>query len=83
MKADTRNITLALPRDLIKEAKIIAARRESSVSALLAEDPLAKLVRDDQSFTRARDHHLKTLRSGFDLGTNGQPTWKRDDLHGR
>ena len=33
---ETRNITLSLPEDVLREAKVVAARRGTSVSALLA-----------------------------------------------
>ena len=34
--ADTQNVTLSLPRDVLKRAKRLAADRETSVSALMA-----------------------------------------------
>ena len=40
---ETRNITLSLPEDLLREAKVLVARRGTSVSALLA-GALSELV---------------------------------------
>ena len=33
----TRNITLSLPEDLVRRAKVLAAQRDTSVSALVGE----------------------------------------------
>ncbi|HSK47450.1 MAG TPA: DUF6364 family protein, partial [Coriobacteriia bacterium] len=41
-----RNITLTLDDDLVRKAKVLAARRNRSVSALLREE-LSRLVAED------------------------------------
>jgi hypothetical protein len=46
-----RNITLALDDDLIRKAKVLAARRNLSVSALLREE-LYRLVSEDEAYGR-------------------------------
>lgn len=78
----TRNITLALPEELLKEAKIIAAKRETSVSALLRER-LEELVREESGYAAAMRGALDALERGYDLGTHGEATWTRDELHER
>jgi hypothetical protein len=79
---DTQNITLALPKALLKRAKRIAADRETSVSALLVE-ALAGAVDHVDRYQAARRRHLATLDSGRDLGTGGRRTWTRQSLHDR
>ena len=61
------NITLKLDADLLREARVLAAEANRSVSALLAER-LEALVRERKAFDRARRRALARLRKGLDLG---------------
>jgi hypothetical protein len=77
-----QNITLSLPEDDIRAARILAASRGTSVSQLLAR-MLKDLVEQETGYARARDRSLARLREGMDLGTSGQAAWSRDSLHER
>ena len=79
---DTQNITLALPKVLLKRAKRVAAERETSVSALLAE-ALAGALEDSGRYAAARRRHLAELGQPANLGTGGKASWTRDSLHDR
>ena len=74
------NITLKLDRDLLRRAKVIAAERDTSVSALLAEQ-LEKAVRERDGYEQAKSRALAILKKGFDLGYKAPAS--RDDLHDR
>jgi hypothetical protein len=63
----TQNITLKLPADSIKRAKVAAAQRGTSLSALLAEK-LEEAVGEDAAFDAARRRAFKWLESGWHLG---------------
>ncbi len=80
--ADNQNITLSLPRQLLKRVKRVAADRETSVSALMAE-ALSRLADEERRYAAARKRALAALRSPRSLGTQGRRTWSRDDLHDR
>ena len=79
---DTQNVTLALPKALLKRAKRLAAERDTSVSALLA-DALAQTVDDVERYAAARRRHVAGLGRTTDLGTRGRSTWSRASLHER
>jgi hypothetical protein len=79
---ETQNITLSLPRALLKRIKRIAVERDTSVSALLA-NALTKLADDDQRHAAARTRFLEALAHPKSLGTHGRRTWTRDELHER
>ena len=76
----TQNVTLALPKELLRKAKILAIQRNTSLSALLTQT-LAELVSRQEDYAQARLRNLVTLRSGLDLGTQGKISWKREELH--
>ncbi len=77
-----QNITLSLPEEDIREARVLAARRGTSVSQFLAR-LLRETVERETGYDKARERSLAMLREGMDLGTNGRVTWSRDDLHER
>jgi len=77
-----QNITLSLPEEDLREARILAARRGTSVSQLLAP-MLRETVERETGYDAARERSLALLYEGADLGTRGQATWSRDDLHER
>ena len=77
-----QNITLSLPEEDLRAARILAARRGTSVSQLLAR-MLRELVDQETGYARARDRSLARLREGMDLGTGGHIDWSRDSAHER
>ena len=76
------NITLSLPRSLLKKAKVLAAKNEKSLSELVKES-LEEMVKDVTGYKKARERQLKLLQKGLDFGTNGRITIKREELHAR
>lgn len=75
-----KNITIHVDADLAREAKVLAARRGTSLSRLVAEQ-LEVLVRGEQTHSAARRRALARLRHGCDLG-GGRPL-SRDEAHDR
>ena len=78
----TQNVTLAIPKDLLRKAKILAVQKNTSLSGLLTQ-MLAELVSRQEGYEQARRSSLAMLKSGLDLGTQGNITWKREELHER
>jgi hypothetical protein len=77
-----QNITLSLPREDLREARILAARRGTSVSQLLAR-LLRETVERETGYDTAKERSLALLRQGMDLGTSGRVAWSRDNLYER
>jgi predicted transcriptional regulator len=77
-----RNITLSLPEETLRSVKVLAAKRETSVSAMLSE-ALEELAREESGYEQARREFMSVADQGFDLGTNGRRSWSRDELHER
>lgn len=76
-----QNITLSLPKDLLKKVKHLAIDKNTSISGFLSET-LEELVARQDTYEKARKHHLSILGS-TDLNTKGSITWKREDLYDR
>lgn len=79
---DVQNVTLSLPKRLLKRAKVIAAQRETSVSRILSR-LLEEFVEREDDYEQARRRAMARMRRGWDLGTGGRATWTRDELHER
>jgi len=75
-----QNITLSLDREIIKKAKVLAAKKEASVTKLLAEQ-LTRIVSEDDQYGFSKRRALARLRKGFHLG--GRILAKREELHER
>ncbi len=74
-----RNLTVQLDEEVIRGAKIVAAKRGTSVSGLVARE-LEELVAEDGRYEDA------WRRAGQILATSiprGGRHWRRDDLHER
>ena len=75
-----QNITISLDKELIRKAKLLAAKRETSVSRMLSHE-LEKAVQDAEKYEVARQRALAILRNPFHLG--GQAPCSREELHAR
>lgn len=79
---ERRNITLSLPEEVLRNVKVLAARRGTSVSALLS-GALSELLEQESGYAAARERNLAALGGGRDLGTGGEIRWGRGELHER
>lgn len=78
--ATKQNITVAIDPSLLKKARAVAARRGSSVSALLA-DELRELVDEDLAYQTARQAAKAMLKTGLRL--EGARMLDRNEAHAR
>ena len=79
---ERQNITLSLPKSLLKKAKVMAAKKDKSLSGFFKE-ALEEKIREDTGYKKARERQLRLLRTGLHLGTKGHFTTPREDLHAR
>lgn len=76
---EKQNVTVSLSRHVLKKAKILAARRETSISSLLSQE-IESLVANEEAYERAERQALALLDKGFHLGGI---IASRDELHER
>ena len=77
MAAKKQNLTISLSADIIQKAKVLAARRSTSISGLVAEQ-IELLVGDEDAYERSQRAALALLKKGFHLGG---AVISRDELH--
>lgn len=76
----TQNITVRLNRRILRKAKVLAAKRNTSISGLLAQQ-IEALVGEDDAYEQAQRRALALLEQGFHLGGRIEST--RDEWHER
>lgn len=77
--AATQNLTIRLPVKTVKRARLVAARRGTSISALVAEK-IEEAAGEDDAYEAAKRQALRALDRGFRLGSR---PLSRDALHRR
>ena len=77
--AERQNLTVQMDRELIRKARVLAAKKGTSVSGLVATE-LERLVGDEEAYDAARRSALQFLEKGFHLG--GKRV-SREELHER
>jgi predicted transcriptional regulator len=74
------NVTLKLDRDLLRKVRVLAAERDTSISALMAEQ-LEKAVQQRDGYEEAKLRALTRMKRASNLGYT--PPASRDELHER
>jgi hypothetical protein len=71
------NLTLQLDADVVRRARVVAAKRGTSVSALVARE-LDALVARDERYDEARRRALELVAHPEPRGAR---TWTRDEIY--
>ena len=79
---ERQNVTLSLPKEILRQAKHFAVDEGVSLSGFLVE-ALTERVRRLRDIERAGVRQRALMRRGLKLGTRGRATWKREDLYAR
>jgi hypothetical protein len=79
---EKQNITLSLPKSLLRKAKAIASVEEKSLSEFLKES-LEERIGRESGYIEAKERQLNIIHKGFDFGTNGHIKHTREELHER
>jgi len=79
---ERQNVTLSLPKALLKKAKTLAVKKDKSLSDLLRET-LEEKVKEETGYQRAKNRQISLMEKGFDMGTKGKITISREELHER
>jgi hypothetical protein len=81
-KMERQNVTLSLPKILLKKAKTLAIKKDRSLSDLLRET-LEEKVKEEAGYQRAKKTQMAFMEKGFNLGTRGKTGLRREELHER
>jgi hypothetical protein len=79
---ERQNVTLSIPKDVLRKAKMAAVQRNTSLSGFLTQLVSDAVERQDE-YEIAMQRQLSWLRQGWNLGTSGRTIWTREELHER
>jgi predicted transcriptional regulator len=79
---ERQNVTLSVPKALLRKAKILAAMTDRSLSDLLRET-LEEKVEEESGYQKAKGRQIALMEKGLDLGTGGKMAVPREELHER
>lgn len=77
----TQNVTLKLDRALLREAKVYATQKKTSLSQLMMM-ALKAFIGRQGGYEKAKKKAMAALKKGFQLG-GGSYYSSREDLHQR
>lgn len=73
-----QNITINLDGEIIQKARVLAARRQTSISRMLGQE-LERVVRESERYEQAKAKAFAHMRQGWHMG--GHAVASREDLH--
>ena len=79
---EKQNITLSLPKELLKKGKSLAAKKGVSLNELVRE-LLQQSAENAEGYRTAADRQTRRMKKGIALGTKGTISWTRDELYHR
>ena len=79
---EQQNLTLSLPKPLLRKFRVYAAERNQSMSSLLAE-AIRKMVVQEEEYERAKRRILSRLKNPPGRSVEGKITWTREELYER
>jgi hypothetical protein len=77
-----RNVTLSLPKPLLRKFRVYAATQNQSMTSLMAV-AMRTLMDQDEQKAKARRRFLERIRKAPDRKTGGTIGWTRGELHER
>ena len=79
---DYQNITLSIPKEVLKKARIIAIQNRQSLSGMVTEY-IKKIVESDAAYQHAYQRQAKWMEQGFDINLEAGYHFDREASHGR
>jgi hypothetical protein len=79
---DYQNVTLSIPKDTLKKARLIAVQQQKSLSGLLT-DYIQQIVESDMAYRQAYQRQKMILEQGLNLDYHASGTFNRESLHER
>lgn len=79
---ERQNVTLSLPKAILKKAKMLALKEEKSLSALIRES-IEEKIKKNAGYKEAMKTEIRRMEQGLHLGTGGRMPCSRRDMHER
>jgi hypothetical protein len=79
---EKRNVTLSLPEPLLRKFRVVAAKRNTSMSSLM-EAAISKLVLDDDGLDDRVERMVQRMKKSPGRGFGDTLPWDRNEMYER
>jgi metal-responsive CopG/Arc/MetJ family transcriptional regulator len=79
---EKQNVTLSLPKGLLQKLRVMAAKRNVSMSSLMTSAITKMILDEDDSDMRAR-RMIERMKNAPNRGIGDNITWTREETHER
>jgi metal-responsive CopG/Arc/MetJ family transcriptional regulator len=79
---EKRNVTLSLPVDLLQKLRVMAAKRNVSMSSLMT-GAISKTILDEDDTEIRTKRMIERMKKSPGRGVGDNITWKREEIYDR
>jgi len=79
---EKQNVTLSLPSSLMKKFRVLAAKRDTSMSQLM-EGAILKMVQDEDDYDVRAKRMIESMKNSTVRGPGDNIPWTRDEIYDR
>jgi len=77
---ERQNVTLSLPKAVLKKAKMLALKEGKSLSELIIE-AIEERISKNTEYREAMETEIRRMKKGLRLGTGGRMPCARKDMY--
>jgi len=79
---EKQNVTLSLPKGLLQKLRVLAARRNVSMSSLMTS-AISKMILDDDDYDARAKRAIDRMKNSPARGVGDKITWTREEIYDR
>jgi len=79
---EKQNVTLSLPVDLLQKVRVMAAKRNVSMSSLMTS-AISKLILSEDDYDARAKRAIERMKNAPNRGVGDKITWTREEVHDR
>ena len=79
---EKQNVTLSLPVGLLQKLRVMAAKRNVSMSSLMTS-AISKLILSEDDYDARAKRAIERMKNAPNRGVGDKITWTREEVHYR
>jgi metal-responsive CopG/Arc/MetJ family transcriptional regulator len=79
---EKQNVTLSLPVGLLQKLRVMAAKRNVSMSSLMTS-AISKLILSEDDYDARAKRAIERMKNAPNRGVGDKITWTREEVHDR
>ena len=79
---EKQNVTLSLPVGLLQKVRVMAAKRNVSMSSLMTS-AISKLILSEDDYDARAKRAIERMKNAPNRGVGDKITWTREEVHDR